>query len=159
MAFPSGWGAKGIRLATEGQNLRFYQEGNTTNAFSGNAFAFIDGANYTPLVASTPGSESPVIRGSSVKGGVPIGGGETNPASPSRFLASGEPQKTAPTAWSRVIKVSNLGAVDLQVSFDGVNIHDIIAAGTSETYRERHEGGISVRHVGGVATAFRIKAW
>lgn len=56
--------------------------------------------------------------------------------------------------WSNSIRVIATGA-DLEISFDGTNIHGFIPAGATHTYWDRHEGGISVRG----SSVFHIEAW
>jgi hypothetical protein len=58
-------------------------------------------------------------------------------------------------AWSSKIKVIAIGA-NVQISFDGTNVHGFVLAGTSGEYDHRHEGGIAVR---GVGATFHIEAW
>lgn len=57
--------------------------------------------------------------------------------------------------WSYSICVRAVGA-NLQISFDGTNIHGFVLSGTEKIYEKRHEGGISVR---GVGATFHVEAW
>jgi hypothetical protein len=56
--------------------------------------------------------------------------------------------------WSYTICVRAVGG-DLEISFDGTNVHGFILSGTQTQYQKRHEGGISVRGAG----TFHIEAW
>jgi len=58
-------------------------------------------------------------------------------------------------AWSYSIQVRAVTA-NVEISFDGTNVHGLILAGTQSTYEKRHEGGISVR---GVGATFYVEAW
>jgi hypothetical protein len=57
--------------------------------------------------------------------------------------------------WSYSIEVRAVGG-DLQISFDGTNVHGFVLAGTTKQYEKRHEGGISVR---GIGVTYHVEAW
>lgn len=57
--------------------------------------------------------------------------------------------------WAGTIRVIAETA-DVEISFDGVNVHGIIPAGTTHTYRNRYEAGIALR---GVGATFTVEAW
>ena len=59
------------------------------------------------------------------------------------------------TVWSMGIRVAATVA-PLEISFDGVNVHGRIAAGTEKVYWDRYEAGIAVR---GALSVFVIEAW
>jgi hypothetical protein len=65
------------------------------------------------------------------------------------------PEKTADVAWSQAIRIQ-AATVDLEISFDGVNVHGKVLAGTEVIYWDRHESGIAVR---GLNSVFTIEAW
>lgn len=58
--------------------------------------------------------------------------------------------------WSGTIRVRAING-DLEISFDGTNVHGFILSGTVSEFYHRHEGGISVR--GGEGATFHIEAW
>jgi hypothetical protein len=58
--------------------------------------------------------------------------------------------------WAGTIRVINTGGGDLELSFDGVNVHGLVPSGESHTYRNRFEAGIAVRAAG---VSFVIEAW
>lgn len=57
--------------------------------------------------------------------------------------------------WSGTIRVRAIAA-NVEISFDGVNVHGFVLAGTVSEYYHRTEGGISVR---GVGSTFHVEAW
>jgi hypothetical protein len=57
-------------------------------------------------------------------------------------------------AWSYSIAVRAIGG-DLQISFDGTNVHGFVLSGTQTIYERRFEGGIAVKGAG----TFHIEAW
>jgi hypothetical protein len=57
--------------------------------------------------------------------------------------------------WSYHIKIRAVGG-NLEFSFDGVNVHGFVLAGTESYYQKRHEGGIAVR---GAGATFHVEAW
>jgi len=60
---------------------------------------------------------------------------------------------------STVIRVKNDSSVDIEISFDGTNVHDKILGGEVIEYRFRRERQIYIRHIGGVSATGRIQAW
>jgi hypothetical protein len=89
-----------------------------------------------------------------------VGGGRVVSSSP---LGSGKPNVARqdpysppePHVWASTILVNNDGAADLEVSFDGINVHGLLQPSEEKVYRGRREAGISVRGV----TDYRIEAW
>jgi hypothetical protein len=145
MPFPTGWPP---RPAGNTRSIRFYKSGNATANFADNAFLFIDGVSAdtyskTPVVA--PGDLTPVAFGDGTKSGTPAGASDNlDPA-------------TKPMIWCNTLVICNDGGADLEVSFDGFNVHDKIPiAEKLRICRNRHEAGIAVR---GAGAAFRIIAW
>lgn len=61
----------------------------------------------------------------------------------------------AEQGWSNGIIVRATVA-DLEISFDGTNVHGKVPSGSSYFYWNRYEGGIAVR---GLASEFTIEAW
>lgn len=60
-------------------------------------------------------------------------------------------------AWSNSIRIINDDdTAELEISFDGSNIHGIVKPNSEVIYRDRYEGGISVR---GDGAEFTIEAW
>jgi len=59
--------------------------------------------------------------------------------------------------WSTAIRVRAV-AGDVEISFDGVNVHGFIPSGEAQVYWDRYEGGISIRTSAGTPT-FYIEAW
>lgn len=57
--------------------------------------------------------------------------------------------------WSGMIRVRAVSA-DLQISFDGTNVHGFIPSGSEALYENRYEGGIAVR---GAGATFHVEAW
>ena len=153
MAFPTeGWPPRQPQTGA-GRSLRFFVRGVATAVFDGAAYLFIDGAGanpYSPTPVVTPGSSTPAVL-------------LTEPAGTGRF-----PQDVNPTVdpsaqampkaavWAYGIMVVNDGAGELEVSFDGTNVHDVLKQNETHTYLNRHESGISVR---GNGLADRISAW
>lgn len=146
MAFPQGWPP---RPASGVRSIRFFQSGNATANFSDNAYLFIDGVSadtYTKTPVVAPGDLTPVAFGDLTRGGGPAGGSPNS-----------DPVTKA-SMWANTIVVYNDSGNDLDISFDGSNVHDrILAAETPKyhLYRNRHEAGIAVKGAG----AFRIAAW
>ena len=65
------------------------------------------------------------------------------------------PDKSDNVAWSQAIRISAT-TQDLEISFDGTNVHGKILAGTEVIYWDRHESGIAVR---GLNSVFQLEAW
>ena len=135
MPFPEGWPP---RAPAGYARIRFYRAGMTTAAFQDNAWMFsAEMANLAmPYVA--PGSSAPV----NLSPGV-IGGGRDP------HDAQGGVAVPVAIATAHFIFVWNnmptaTGSI-LQVSFDGVNVHDEIYDGEVRTYEDRRESGISIR--------------
>lgn len=63
-----------------------------------------------------------------------------------------------PAIWANTIRVHNTGANAIQISFDGVNIHNYVAAGDTLTFRDMGEAGIAVKAVAGTSDVI-IEAW
>jgi hypothetical protein len=59
--------------------------------------------------------------------------------------------------WSHTILIrADSGGGDLEISFDGTNVHGFCPGGGEVYYQNRYEGGISVR---GAGTTFHVEAW
>lgn len=153
MAFPSSWPP---RVPSGTRSIRFYLTGTTTVNFSDNAYIFADqtAANtYSPLPYVKPGSRDAVTVPLT-----PVGSGRNaNDANPDPAAGAVAPPP-AKMIWARALRISNTGASDLEISFDGVNVHGYIKANTEVQYIDRFEAGIAVRGAGGTGT-FRIEAW
>lgn len=65
------------------------------------------------------------------------------------------PTDATKQAWSQGIRIRATVA-DLEISFDGTNVHGRVASGATAEYYDRHEGGIYVRGTGSV---FFLEAW
>lgn len=62
---------------------------------------------------------------------------------------------TGLTAWSKGIRVTATGG-DMEISFDGTNVHGKIKSGATAEYWDRCEAGIAIR---GNTFTFIIEAW
>lgn len=167
MPFPTGWPP---RRPSGRRSIRFFVSGNCTANYADNAFLFIDDPNantFTPLVNVPPGAESlgvnigrdpasPSPAPGMGDAGPPAGTGPETPQNPP-LVPSDVPAK--PTIWANTILVRNDKSGSLSISFDGATIHDILLEGEQQVYRNRFEGGISIRGEGGSTPAFRIAAW
>ena len=159
MTLPAGWPP---RPASGTRSIRFYQKiATTTGNFSDNAYLFAagTGANpYTPLPYVAPGSTAPVSIGTP-----PIGSGrDAHDSGADPALGTAEPASPVAMIWSRCIIIVNnfSGATDLELSFDGTNVHGYVKAGEVREYFDRIEAGIAVRFPGGGgAGAVAIEAW
>lgn len=60
--------------------------------------------------------------------------------------------------WSQNIRVINTGGGDLEISFDGENVHGYIGTGEAVTYWDRYEAGIALRLAAGTPS-FIVEAW
>lgn len=141
MAFPTGWPP---RVPSGIRNIRFFQLGTTGGGFDANAYLFAngEGANpYTPLPVVRAGEDvsAPDYSGPHDVGILPAGTGENG-------------DDPVPMIWAQNIIVVNDGTTDLEVSFDGINVHGIVAAGEERAYYDRREAGIAVQGGGVVAT-------
>lgn len=158
MVLPAGWPP---RPASGRRSIRFYKSGTATADFADSAYLFSDVANantFAPTPYVKPGSTAPVAVGDLTKGGSPMGGGvDVHDVDPTTSDTTKQP---APhnMIWAFGIKVINDGPGDLEISFDGTNVHGVVLAVEKYTlYWHRHEAGIAVRGAGGAA--FRIEAW
>jgi len=163
MPFPSpGWPP---RPASGRRSIRFYAAATCTTAFGDNAWLFYQdvGANtIDPLPYVAPGSTAAVSVGNINRAGSPMGGRQIfEDAAPRTHENPPATQEQAnyPQIWSGSIRVYNAGAEDVEISFDGTNVHGYIAAGQSVTYKDRFEAGICVRAVGAGATTCYVEAW
>lgn len=142
MPFPASWPP---RVASGVRSLRFYVTDTATADFADKAYMFAEQASanvYTALPTIAPGSKTTV--------NVP-GVAGTGLATPTTAGVSGPLAQI----WSGNIRITVTG-VNLEISFDGTNIHGLVKAGDSVIYRQRHESGIAVRGNGAVYT---IEAW
>jgi hypothetical protein len=147
MAFPSGWPP---RPASGRRSIRVYKTGVVTASFDGAAFLFIDdvGANtFLPIPFVAPGSSTVVAVGTTGIPGSPLGGGEQ------------DKEATKPSIFSCSIRIVNIGAGDLEISFDGTNIHGYVKENAEVIYKDRYEAGIALRGVGGATPTYRVEAW
>jgi hypothetical protein len=149
MAFPAGWPP---RLSTNGRPIRFYVKASGTAAFADAAYLFSDGVGantFTPTPVIAPGDCKTVVNFPATPFGTGVGSPE-----------SGQPEAMI---WANTIRVCNdesVGGAELEFSFDGVNVHGRIAAGSSVIYRHRAEAGIAVRAAApDLAVAFHVEAW
>lgn len=149
MAFPQGWPP---RVASGTASIRFYKTGSSTADFADAAFLFIDGTGanpYTPLPVVLPGDD--VSRyptpAATVIAANPLGTGENDPGSVKAMI------------WSQGIRVRNLdGTNSIEISFDGTNVHGIVAPNATNEYVNRREAGIAVRGAAGTPS-YVIEAW
>lgn len=166
MAFVTGFPA---RQPSGQTSIRFYVSTTTAGAAfdsAGNSFIFIDGAGanpYTPLPVVRPGddvSRLGLLGAKVVIPPNPAGTGE-NYLTDDPSLPIGQGHLTEPSVkayiWSHSIRISNTGGNDIEFSFDGVNVHGVVPAGTVREYLSRREAGIAVRAA--APTTFRIEAW
>jgi len=135
MAFPPGWPP---RAPAGYARIRFYRAGMTTAAFIDNAWMFSSEMANMALPYVAPGSTAPV----DLRPGV-IGGGRDP------HDAVNGVEVPVPIAVPRFMYVWNdmpfaTGSI-LQVSFDGVNVHDEIYDDEVHIYEDRRESGISLR--------------
>ena len=155
MAFPDGWPPRGTNTV---RSVRVFATGDTTALFSDNAILFGDypSANV-PLPYLAPGSTATIVV-------PPVPGGGRSP-----YDAMGGVQVPKPHITCRMLYVYNDGPGIIEVSFDGVNVHDEIrlddtGGGPNTTayhqYEDRQEGGIALRiKPASVASHFRICGW
>lgn len=169
MPFPAvGWPP---RPASGRRSIRFFKKSTATAAFADNAWLFIDaiGANtIAPLPYVRPGSTAPVSVGNLLVPGSPMGGRRIpEDVAPPAHENSPATQQAAqyPQIWSGSIRICNLGALgeDIEISFDGTNVHGYIPGGMQSAsgplYFNRFEAGISVRGVGAATPDFTVEAW
>ena len=157
MAFPNGWPP---RVATGRRSIRVYITGTATAAFSDNAYLFsqVPSANtFQPTPYVPAGQESAAPGWAPTNLPLPPMGGGRNPndAVPDPRLNPAVPPPPVPMIWSNSIKISNNGAAPLFFSFDGVNIHGVVAANTVFWYWNRYEAGIALQG----SSAFVVEAW
>jgi hypothetical protein len=159
MANPVGWPP---RPHSSTRSIRFYQFcATTTSLFSDNAYLFASGGansanTFSPL--PNPGSAQTVDAGTLMA----VSPTTVVPSISGTGRADRNPQDASlpPVAmvWSMGIRIANDGAVDIEYSFDGTNVHGRVKAGEVATYFRRHEAGIAVRTTG-ASSAVRIEAW
>lgn len=148
MPFPEGWPP---RAPAGYSRIRFFKEGALTADFADNAWMFSSMSPNKALPYVAPGSTAPVDLSPGVSGG----GRDPHDA------YNGVPVQVA-TLVPRFLVVWNDGAlgsgVILEVSFDGVVVHDVLLATENHSYEDRLESGISVR-TRGVVGPFRVIAY
>lgn len=153
MPLPTGWPP---RAPSGYRSVRVYLTGTTTVLFSDNAYLFSQVANantFTSLPVVPPGGE----RVNVIIPPTPWGSGPSNNnADPALNGAAGT--VSTPMIWCHSITIQNTSASDIEISFDGVNVHGYVVANTTQTYSDRMEAGISLRGAGGVGT-FKLEAW
>jgi len=141
MAFPTGWPP---RVGSGLRSIRFFLRGTTGGSFDSNAYLFADQASantYVPLPTIRPGEDvsAPDYNGPHSVGANPAGTGQRG-------------DDPHPMIWAQKILVVNDGSTELEVSFDGANVHGVVDAGGERIYNDRHEAGIAVRGGGAIAT-------
>ena len=114
MAFPTPWPPRppsGVR------SIRFFVSGTSTANFADNAFLFIDGAagSANPFTPGPPTSTSSGVTNNPL---TPTGTG-------SQGVVSQLTSPDRPLIWSGNIRISNDSTGELQVSFDGTNVHGV----------------------------------
>ena len=150
MPLPAGWPP---RPASSVRSIRFYVTAAATAAFADNAYLFASGAGantFLPTPYVPAGGETT----QAVLGVPPMGAGRD---SHDVGFDPRVPQVPPPVAqiWSGGIRVTASGA-DIEISFDGTNVHGLIKSGTSAVYYKRYEAGIAFRGAGGTAY---VEAW
>lgn len=145
MPFPTGWPP---RVASGTRSIRFYKAATATANYSDRAYLFADepGANpYVPLPAVFPGDDvsNPAYDGPHDIGANPAGTGQRG-------------DDPHPMIWSSEIKIINKGATPIFFSFDGVNDHGEVSAGTELHMSGVYEAGIAFR---GSGNDFVVFAW
>jgi len=163
MPFPTFWPP---RPSSGRRSIRFYETGTCTVSFGDNAWLFVEQTTAntvdpTPYLA--PGDQTTKVSiGNLNRGGSPMGGRRiAEDAAPPQHENPPATQQASPKEqlWANSIRVVNEGVGDLELSFDGTNVHGYVAAGMEVTYRERFEAGICVRGVGGATPTFHVEAW
>lgn len=154
MAFPAGWPP---RPSSGLRSIRFYATGTATAVFSDNGFLFASGlgANtFQPTPYVPPGGErtQAELGRTDTQAGSPMGAGRANQDSNPDPKLNIPPPPVA-MIWSCGIRV--YCAADCDISFDGTNIHGKVLAGTTATFFQRYEAGISIKGSG----VFHIEAW
>jgi hypothetical protein len=146
MPFPPNWPPKATNSA---RSVRVFQKGITTAFFADNGYLFGSYAMVNqPLPYVAPGSLAPVVV-------PPVAGGGQAPQD-----AAGGVALPVPNVACKIFKVYNDGAGVIEISFDGVNVHDEILAGQMHEYQDRMECGVALRFpAAGVASAFRLAGW
>ena len=153
------------------RSLRVFKEGvvgsgSDFDTIAGtNSFLFYDlDPDYLDPKIPPGATGTQVTFGSYLKPGPPSGGG-ANPTT-HRGAPQGIPNVAPKVAWhSYSISVTNAesggGGKDLEISFDGVNVHGVVVAGETRTYDVRREAGIALRPLGNGAftVAYRVEAW
>lgn len=149
MPFPVIWPPPPVSGA---RSVRFFQSGVATANFVDNAWLFGSAASaHSPLPYVAPGSTATVNFGP-----VPGGGSNPNDAQPGASPPVGPPPST-PTVACRFHRVYNDGGGTLEVSYDGVTVHDLVLVSDApHEYEDRMESGISVR---GAGVSFRVVGW
>jgi hypothetical protein len=160
MAFPYGWPP---RPCPSVRPLRFFASGTSGAAFSDNAYLFgtdaVSGAlapsaNISPMPVVPPGSTAPTTLGNP-----PVGGGSPV-AADDGAIPEGE---IVAMRYAGTIQISNDSVVagdNIEVSFDGTNVHGVIVPGETRRYQDRHEAGIAIRTQPTKGnSAFRVEAW
>lgn len=140
MPFPTGWPP---RVPSGLRSIRFFLQGLTGGDFDSHAYLFSgqSAANpYTPLPVVRPGGD---VSSPDYPGAVDIG---ANPAGTGQRGDDPEPM-----IWSSHILVKNAGTTELQISFDGTNVHGAIPAASEQLYSDRYEAGLALRGGGAIA--------
>ena len=142
MPFPTSWPP---RVSSGVRSIRFYIAATATANFADRAYMFAEQAAanvYTTLPVIAPGSNTTIDVPDMAGGGL---------ATPSVAGVAGPLAQI----WSGNIRIV-VTTADMEISFDGTNVHGLVKAGESVIYRQRYESGIAVRGAGAVYT---IEAW
>jgi hypothetical protein len=161
MALPAGFPP---RAPSGVRSIRFYATGTCGPTFDTNAIFFTATAGATATQPLPVVKSAATVAGTTGQAQNPASGNTTPVATtvPPTPQGGGTNDAGAPTnvIWSMGIRVVNDGTGDMEVSFDGVNVHGRLKANEIATYYRRHEGGIALRGAGGVGTpTFRVEAW
>jgi len=148
MPLPVGWPP---RAPAGYSRLRFFKEGVLTVAYADNAWMFSSMSPNKAMPYVAPGSTAVV----NLSPGVSGGGQDPHDAYNGVAVE-------VPILVPRFCFVWNDGAtgsgVILEVSYDGVVLHDVILAQEVHVYEDRRESGISIR-TRGVVGPFRVLAY
>ena len=136
MPYPLNWPPL---PASGSRSIRFFKSETATTDYADNAFIFIDdvGANTYTVI--------PTVRYGDVTSVINIGA-----ASPG--------STNAKQVCANTIQVTNDGAVDISISFDGTNEQGIVKVGETVCWRDRREAGIALKVTAGTC-AYRAEAW
>lgn len=140
-AFPVNWPPP---HGSGRHTLRFYASGTTTELYADNAFNFADNPIHNSILPlpTVTSSDIPAV------GALPPPT-HAVPRAPAGTVGSGTALSKTPFLWANSLHVFNDGSGDLNISFDGTNLHGVIKAGKDHLYRNRMEAGIAFAWAGG----------